>query len=70
MQRKGIGSPSVLDGSESEDTNVNQERHIGQDRAEDVRLSWPVQGVNKTRGVVDNEKNECNILHQLNTFKD
>lgn len=53
MQRKAIGSPSALDGSQSEETNVNQDRHMGQGRAEDIRLNWPVQGVNKTRGVVE-----------------
>lgn len=50
MQRKAIGSLSALDGSQSEETNVNQDRHMGQGRAEDIR---PVQRVNKTRGVVE-----------------
>lgn len=70
MQRKAMGRLSTLEGCQSEERDMGQERQTRQDRAEDVQLSWSVQGADETWGVVEQERNEGKILQQLNIFKD
>lgn len=68
-QRKATGRPSTLDGCQSEEGDMCQDRQTRQDRAEDVHLSWPAQGADEAWGVVEREKNEGKILQQLNFLK-